>query len=1011
MKILKIKFENIHSLKGEHAIDFAEGILGEAGLFAITGPTGSGKSTLLDVITLALYNRIARVDKAVSNTILEDDGGIMTRNMRSCYAEVEYRVNGKDYRSYWSIERNRNNNLNQRKQELVEVTTGYILESGTKTPEKNQEIIGLSYEQFVKAMVLSQGEFSKLLQAPRNERNKLLEDITGARSYREIGRAVYFRWKTIEKNVDLVNSKLEGIELFTPELIAEKKEHLNSLTESKPQIEKAFQVASDKIKIRQEIQKTQSEQKDLAAFKLKLQEDLKIFDPYKLKLEVHERLAKYGDELRQYDVATREVEQLEEQLKRLHHTQKEAKTQQTSYLDAVSTILKEKIEIETANLKLETFRNNIVTLQAEEKKKEGEAALFQNQLNAFIRNINQLGYQLLKAESPAEFTSRFEFFVKSISENIESSGANSIDELNFKLDSSRQRYEKAGHLLVKKEQGLKFQKNLENLQHRLQAAEESISQDAGTIESSQKKVDLLSKEVDKLEKNLAHHRQHQSLEQYRLQLQPDQPCPLCGALEHPYATEEPYFDSQEELLKEKKNSLKTNSDLVIALREKSKFQSKNISDLKSEIQTTNEEALKNENEVLALTALLKWRIEKTMTELEDSRTALVTSIKKMEDSKRAFQAQAVLLDLEKSLKLWQDAMQSYQSLRKNRLSLYPYDDINEKSNFLSSKISLSAATLASLEKQIEEIDEKLNATSLMKKKKEETLKKILIEEQLKNIQELRTSILSEEIAHRIRKQQNQLQERKTRISEKENTLQKALKELGEKDDATLSLETLTLAFEESKKQWDALLLNIGGITNSLEEDEKSRKRQQKILEELNSLKKDLALWKTMNDLIGDATGNKFSNFVQDLTLEQLIGFANKRLSEFTDRYLLDIPTVEEAEKSDTLKIFDKYMGNARRSVRTLSGGETFLVSLAMAFALSDIAARNVKIESLFIDEGFGTLDPETLDQAITILEKMQSEGDKSVGVISHVSALKERITTQIKLEKSSLGYSTLEVVQ
>src|SRR5690554_8206086 len=212
MKILKIKFENIHCLKGEHEVDFGTGILADAGLFAITGPTGSGKSTLVDVITLALYNRIARVEKVVSNTVLEDDGGIMTRNMKHCYAEVEYRVNGKNYRSHWSIERNRNNNLNARKQELVEIATGIIIESGTRTPEKNEEVIGLSYEQFVKAMVLSQGEFSKLLQAPRNERNKLLEDITGARSYREIGRAVFQRYMSIRYQVRLKEAGLESIE-------------------------------------------------------------------------------------------------------------------------------------------------------------------------------------------------------------------------------------------------------------------------------------------------------------------------------------------------------------------------------------------------------------------------------------------------------------------------------------------------------------------------------------------------------------------------------------------------------------------------------------------------------------------------------------------------------------------------------------------------------------------------------------------------------------------------------
>lgn len=83
----------------------------------------------------------------------------------------------------------------------------------------------------------------------------------------------------------------------------------------------------------------------------------------------------------------------------------------------------------------------------------------------------------------------------------------------------------------------------------------------------------------------------------------------------------------------------------------------------------------------------------------------------------------------------------------------------------------------------------------------------------------------------------------------------------------------------------------------------------------------------------------------------------------------------------------------------------------MAFALSDLASKNVNIESLFIDEGFGTLDSDTLDQAISILEKMQNEGDKSIGVISHVAALKERITTQVQLEKSSSGYSTISVVQ
>lgn len=1011
MKILKIRFENIHSLKGEHEVDFGDGPLAEAGLFAITGPTGSGKSTLLDVITLALYNRIARVDKAVSNSILEDDGGIMTRNMKSCYAEVEYRVNGKNYRSHWSIERNRNNNLNARKQELVEVTTDQILESGTKTPDKNQEIIGLSYDQFIKAMVLSQGEFSRLLQAPRNERNKLLEDITGGKSYREIGKKVYFRYKGIEKNIELKEAGLEGIELLSSEVIAEKQKELKSLTELKPKIEQKYQISSDKIKVREDLQKKQAEEKELEADKRKLKEDSDGFKPYKTELENHEKLSKYGVNLREYDTVKKDVEQLNDELNKLGQSKSEADSLQKSYLDAISHLLKKEVDIKTANQKLETFRSKIVELQAEEKKKQSEASLYQDQLNTYVKNINHLGYSLPKAEKPEIFKSQVESLGKTVQETIKISGADSLEQLNSQLKVARQANDKAADLIARKEQFLKIQTNLETQDNKIKTAKQNLETDTDTINTLETAVFELKKEVEILEKNLEQQRKHQSLDEYRLQLDPEDPCPLCGSIHHPYASEEPYFDAKEELLKIKKDSLLTKSNFVISVSEKNKFQVKNISDINTAIDTLNVEGSQHLKELTKLAAQLKWNYKEDLETFKTRRIDLKHRIENMEKSKQAFQAYSILKDLEDSLKRWELALKYYNSLKRERTALFDGPDINEKANILSSRITSAIANISSLAKQFQTNREKLKITDSEKVKKEEGLDKIVLEEKLENTESLRKAILPEERANRIRKRENELKERNTRISEKNSSLQKVLKELTVKDDATLSIETLKTTFEESKKQWNELSVNIGKIDQSLENDERNKKRQQKVVDELNLLRKDLALWKTMNDLIGDATGNKFSNFVQDLTLEQLIGFANKRLSEFSDRYLLDIPTVDEAEKSDTLKIFDKYMGNARRSVRTLSGGETFLVSLAMAFALSDIAARNVKIESLFIDEGFGTLDPETLDQAITILEKMQNEGDKSVGIISHVSALKERITTQIKLDKGSLGYSTLEVVQ
>lgn len=1014
MKILKIRFKNIHSLKGEHEIDFGEGVLNDAGLFAITGPTGSGKSTLLDVITLALYNQIARVDassRGITEKVLEDDGGIMTRNMKSCYAEVDYRANGKEYRSHWSIERNRNNKLRSRKQELFDIQANAFVEEGVNTPKKNEEIIGLSYEQFVKAMVLSQGEFSKLLQAPRNERNKLLEDITGARAYRRIGSTVYLRFKGIEKKIELKKAGLENIALLSSEVIAEKQDELKALQVAKPNVEKNYQAASEKIKTREEIQKKQKEAEALEVEKEKLKKDLKVYEPYKSKLEKHDKLSKYTTDISAFDLARKETTLLHETLTRLEKSKEKEETELKSLLTSVSQLVKEEVEIAHATHKLEAFRSRIEKLQSEEKSKKQEASLHQSQLNTQVRKINQLGYQLPMAENTSSFSTQIDAFKTVISKAIEDSGVNSLQALDTEIQRRRKSSETAGNVLAKKEQLLKVQKNLESQKSKLKTATESLKSNSKNIVVLNNNLPNLKNEVEQLEKTLEQQRKHQRLDEHRKQLIPEQPCPLCGSVHHPYAVEEPYFDFEEALLKEKKESLKSKSDLHIALVEKSKFQEKEIEALTTNINTQEKEVTQYSEEIKQLADKLGWNFQEDLETLLARRNQLQQDIKKLEKSKSAFQADVTVKELNESLLQWKASLSAYSRLNKQRTALYKGKDINVKANALSSKITTTTANISSIKNQIESYEAQLKSKTAEKDKKKTTLDQIIAKERLENLEALRTGILKEDHARRIRAQENLLNERKTIISEKESSLKKVLEALSKKDDESLSFEKLTALFQESKEQWDLLSMNIGKITQSLADDKKAKKRQQEVLNELKVLEKDLALWKTMTDLIGDATGNKFSNFVQDLTLEQLIGFANKRLSEFSDRYLLDIPTADEASKSDTLKIFDKYMGNARRSVHTLSGGETFLVSLAMAFALSDIAARNVKIESLFIDEGFGTLDPETLDQAITILEKMQHEGNRSVGIISHVGALKERITTQIQLVKGSLGYSSIKITQ
>jgi exonuclease SbcC len=131
---------------------------------------------------------------------------------------------------------------------------------------------------------------------------------------------------------------------------------------------------------------------------------------------------------------------------------------------------------------------------------------------------------------------------------------------------------------------------------------------------------------------------------------------------------------------------------------------------------------------------------------------------------------------------------------------------------------------------------------------------------------------------------------------------------------------------------------------------------------------------------------------------------NKRLLTLMDRYQIDLGS---EKNEDEIWVIDTYMGDERRVIDSVAGGERFVISLAMALSLSDLASNNVKIDSMFIDEGFGSLSPDALDNAITMLERMQVESEKTIGIISHVESLKERISTQIQVKKLQNGESEL----
>lgn len=163
-------------------------------------------------------------------------------------------------------------------------------------------------------------------------------------------------------------------------------------------------------------------------------------------------------------------------------------------------------------------------------------------------------------------------------------------------------------------------------------------------------------------------------------------------------------------------------------------------------------------------------------------------------------------------------------------------------------------------------------------------------------------------------------------------------------------------------------------------------------------------WSKLNEIIGSADGKKFRQIAQEYTLDVLVGYANIHLEMLTNRY-----KIQRIPASLGLQVVDQDMGDEVRTVYSLSGGESFLVSLALALGLASLSSSRMKVESLFIDEGFGSLDPTTLNIAMDALERLHNQGRK-VGVISHVQEMTERISTQIKVSKMASGKSKVEVI-
>jgi exonuclease SbcC len=269
----------------------------------------------------------------------------------------------------------------------------------------------------------------------------------------------------------------------------------------------------------------------------------------------------------------------------------------------------------------------------------------------------------------------------------------------------------------------------------------------------------------------------------------------------------------------------------------------------------------------------------------------------------------------------------------------------------------------------------------------------------------KAALLSPEEHQAIAKKRDEIHTRiiqsETRLRQiQENLDREQAKQLTDEllDTVKTRLEEKTRVLEEQKNAFSRHQVN-------LEQQIERKMKYAEVQQGLERQKLECRKWGMLKNLIGSADGKEFRKFAQGLTLERLLWLANRHLLKLHDRYYL----VKKEGDDLGFEVVDTYQADIRRPTTTLSGGESFLVSLALALGLSELASRNTRIDSFFLDEGFGTLDTVTLDSALSTLENLQATG-KVIGVISHVEALKERIYTQIQVEKLSGGISQIQIV-
>ena len=985
MKILAIRGRNLASLEGDFEIDFTVEPLLSAGIFAISGPTGAGKSTLLDTMCLALFARTPRTDQAKENNVkLQDVSNeqlsqsdprfLLRRGTSSGFAEVDFMaLNGHRYRTRWSVARARdkeNGRLQNPRLALYNLDKEEE-EQGTRSDLQARiiDLIGLTFEQFTRSVLLAQNDFSTFLKAEQGEKASLLEKLTGTELYSAISRQIFERNARAKEAFDLIQTRIQGIELLTDEEENDLRTRLAGTEKELQRVEKAKaeqQALQEAVRsIEQQITIRQRQQKEAADKLVHATELLTVArHEYEKGVEEQQQSAARFKSLQQEILQARKLDiQLDTAIRDLSHSEQQLKN---------VMLRKEEAEkkYQAAVLRRRQGAEEIARLTAwRERYKKKE------------RIAEQLSALLLHLDAASATRSGMEAAVRSIETLRQEMAA-----LNKQLSDLQQ-------TSANKQQALKrAEADYRNLEEELKAV------DAPALD---KQIEKLRQEREQLLIEQARLEASGNIKDLRGRLQDGQPCPVCGSTHHPFANQVPVapvsaLTLQLQDLSNKKETYVAHTRHLTRLQQQLLQLHKELAD--------SEAACK---EMAGKQQLAASRQEREEAIVKEQSTLLTQSLS----------AADLLFGNSEWQKAW---LQNPETFRKTLTdfarqwheNIEKLHQLERQESAQKAECESLASFLPSLEKQAEEsgqLHEKNRAafSSLQAERKkllngrsadsveQEYIRRMEeLKERLKKLSATQTE--QSGIADQIRGIADQIAKDLTEASA-DLLRRKAALDKWTADYLDSSggepLEVILSRYTQEKTE----------LAFRLRTQTENKAKVSGLQEELNVRRTESERWAKLNELAGSADGAKFRRIAQGYTLDILLNYANVQLRELTRRYRL-----ERVPETLALQVIDRDMCDEVRTVHSLSGGESFLVSLALALGLSSLSSNRMRVESLFIDEGFGSLDAETLRVAMDALESLRTQGRK-IGVISHVQEMTERIPVRVQVSRVGNGKSVVRI--